>query len=145
MEINNRLRQIMDYFQLSPTQFADKLSIQRSAISHLLSGRNKPSILILEKIITNFPEINIEWLISGNGNFLKEKDNNKLGLEFLEEKIHQDSEKEGNKKIFSDSVNNDPLAESNKDKLNVEKNISVEKIILIFGDKTFELLHSKNQ
>ena len=52
---------------LSPSQFADKLGVQRSGVSHLLSGRNKPSFEFINKMLVAFPKINPDWLITGNG------------------------------------------------------------------------------
>lgn len=52
---------------LSPSQFADKLGVQRSGVSHLLSGRNKPSFEFINKMLVTFPKINPDWLITGNG------------------------------------------------------------------------------
>jgi transcriptional regulator with XRE-family HTH domain len=50
---------------LTPSAFADKLGVQRSNVSHVLSGRNKPSLDFLEKIILNFPRVNAHWLLTG--------------------------------------------------------------------------------
>jgi transcriptional regulator with XRE-family HTH domain len=50
---------------LNAAEFADRIGVQRSSISHILSGRNKPSIDFLEKIKTAFPEADLNWLVSG--------------------------------------------------------------------------------
>ncbi len=63
-----QIQYLLDKYQLSATEFADKLGVQRSTISHLLSGRNKPSLDLLLKIINNFPGISEAWLLTGNGN-----------------------------------------------------------------------------
>jgi transcriptional regulator with XRE-family HTH domain len=65
MSIQERLHMILKMHNLSPSAFADKLGVQRSNISHVLSGRNKPSLDFLEKIIIQFPRVNAHWLISG--------------------------------------------------------------------------------
>lgn len=52
---------------LTPSQFADKLGVQRSGVSHLLSGRNKPSFEFINKMLVAYPKINPDWLITGNG------------------------------------------------------------------------------
>jgi len=143
MEINDRLRILMDNFQLSSSQFADKLEIQRSAISHLLSGRNKPSILILEKILKNFPEVDIEWLITGKGNIFKSSSEEKH--EVLESATEKKSEKDlFNQEEIQDS-DNELILNNEKDKIlkNVSKNNQIEKIIIIFQDKSFEVLKPK--
>ena len=67
MEIRDRLTQILSFKQLSSSAFADTLEIQRSNMSHYLSGRNKPGVEILQRILDKFPEINADWLIMGRG------------------------------------------------------------------------------
>ena len=66
-----RLHQILDYYQLSATALADKLEVNRSTISHLLSGRNKPSLDFVMKLLSHFPEVDLYWLMNGNGQFPK--------------------------------------------------------------------------
>ena len=63
-----RLQKLMEQHQLSASAFAEKIGVQRSSISHLLSGRNKPSLDLLVKIEANFEEVSFEWLLKGNGN-----------------------------------------------------------------------------
>ena len=71
--MNRRFQTILDLENLSPAQLADRLSVQRSGISHILSGRNKPSFELLQRVVQSFPEISAEWLITGNGKPLKEQ------------------------------------------------------------------------
>ena len=61
----------MDYYQLSAAAFADTIHVGRSSISHILSGRNKPSLEFVLKIIDAFPEVELYWLLSGKGHFHK--------------------------------------------------------------------------
>lgn len=65
--MEERLKLFLAMEGLSPSQFADKLGVQRSGISHLLSGRNKPSFEFINKMLVTFPKINPDWLITGNG------------------------------------------------------------------------------
>lgn len=65
--MNSRLKQFLEIEQLSPAQFADKMGVQRSNISHLLSGRNKPAYDFLVKFFKTFPQINPYWLMLGQG------------------------------------------------------------------------------
>lgn len=71
--MNRRFQTILDLENLSPAQLADRLGVQRSGISHILSGRNKPSFELLQRVVQSFPEISAEWLITGNGKPLKEQ------------------------------------------------------------------------
>ena len=66
-----RLEFIMEHFSLNASSFADKISVQRSSISHLLSGRNKPSLDFVLKVLDIFPELNLYWLLDGTGSYLK--------------------------------------------------------------------------
>ena len=70
-EFTKRLEKILLHYSLSASAFAEKIGAQRSSISHLLSGRNKPSLDFVMKILTSFPEINLYWLLNGKGEFLK--------------------------------------------------------------------------
>lgn len=56
---------------ITPSLLADELGIQRSGISHILSGRNNPSFDFLQKILTRFPKLSAEWLILGQGAMYK--------------------------------------------------------------------------
>lgn len=65
MELKDRIQNILIKNNLNASTFADRLKIQRSNLSHILSGRNKPSIDFIEKFIENFPDEDIIWLITG--------------------------------------------------------------------------------
>ncbi|GGF21615.1 helix-turn-helix transcriptional regulator [Flavobacterium limi] len=78
-----RLEILLEYYSLSASSFADKIGVQRSSMSHLLSGRNKPSLDFVLKITEVFPEIDLYWILIGKGNFPKntEENLNKSGTE----------------------------------------------------------------
>ena len=69
-----RLEKILDYYSLSASTFADQIGVQRSSLSHLLSGRNKPSLDFVMKVVEVFPEVDLYWLLNGKGNFPKQND-----------------------------------------------------------------------
>ncbi len=60
---------ISGYYGLTAASFADKIGVQRSSISHLLSRRNKPSLEFVLKVVKSFPEVNLYWLLNGKGTF----------------------------------------------------------------------------
>tara|TARA_B100000795_G_scaffold220290_1_gene174742 strand:+ start:150 stop:449 length:300 start_codon:yes stop_codon:yes gene_type:complete len=62
-----RLKNWMESEYLKPSALADNIGVNRATISHILSGRNKPSIDFLEKLLNTYPDINANWLISGVG------------------------------------------------------------------------------
>ena len=80
-----RLEIILDYYSLNASSFADKIGVQRSSLSHLLSGRNKPSLDFILKILDVFPDIDLYWILNGKGNFPK----NAEELEEIENSVEQ--------------------------------------------------------
>ncbi len=70
-EIVKKLELIFDYYQLNASSFADKIGVQRSSLSHLLSGRNKPSLEFVIKITECFPEVDLYWFLMNQGGFPK--------------------------------------------------------------------------
>ena len=76
-----RLESILDYYALSASGFADKIGVQRSSLSHLLSGRNKPSLDFIMKILEVFPEVDLYWILNGKGSFPKSALQNVVKIE----------------------------------------------------------------
>lgn len=71
MSLNERISKVIEYSKLTPSEFADEIDVQRSSISHITSGRNKPSLEFIIKIKSHFPEILWDWLVNGDGEMLK--------------------------------------------------------------------------
>lgn len=67
-----RIRKLLEQKQLTPTQFADLIGVGRPVMSHILSERNKPSLEVVQRIISAFPELSLPWLLSGVGEMLVE-------------------------------------------------------------------------
>lgn len=68
-----RLKIVMDHYELSAALFAEKIKVQRSSISHILSKRNKPSLEFVLKVLNVFPEVDLFWLLNGVGQFPKKR------------------------------------------------------------------------
>ena len=68
-EFKKRLQTLLDHYELSATAFAEEVGVQRSSISHLLSGRNNPSLDFVLKVVHRFPEVNLYWFLNGKGSF----------------------------------------------------------------------------
>lgn len=56
---------------ISQSQFADTLGVARASVSHILAGRNKPGFDFIESMARNFPDVNLEWIITGKGKMYK--------------------------------------------------------------------------
>ena len=62
-----RIRNLLETRQLTPTQFADLIGVARPIVSHVLSGRNKPSLEVVQRILAALPELSMPWLLNGAG------------------------------------------------------------------------------
>jgi transcriptional regulator with XRE-family HTH domain len=63
MDLSDKIKQILTTKNISPSHFADEIGIQRSSMSHILAGRNKPSLDIVQKIIKRFPDLGVAWIL----------------------------------------------------------------------------------
>lgn len=143
MDVKNRIIEILEKSGLTPSEFADKIDVQRSAISHITSGRNKPSLEFLIKIKQAFPEIDTDWLVFG---IEKEE----ISEEILPEKEIQetstssfptlfDSIEEGSKlEISSENNSNESLNESQKLDSEISTERKLIKTLLFYSDGSFE-------
>jgi len=66
-----RIMQIMELEGIKPGEFAEQIGINRSAISHILNGRNKPSLDVVNRILSRYDYINTDWLLFGKGDLRK--------------------------------------------------------------------------
>ncbi|MEO6286190.1 MAG: helix-turn-helix transcriptional regulator [Dyadobacter sp.] len=63
MDLSEKIKQILINKNISPSLFADEIGIQRSSMSHILAGRNKPSLDIVQKIVKRYPELGLSWIL----------------------------------------------------------------------------------
>ncbi len=143
MNLIDRFKYVMKVYNETPSSFADKIGVQRSSVSHILNGRNKPSLDFIQKIIVHFPKIDAQWLING-----KQADEDAIVKAEVE--IEQPIEKvkeqqpikevaennENTKHEMLDKVENKEKNPKSIKQLKAEKQI--EKIIIFYSDNTFE-------
>ena len=72
MNMRDRILKIMEREGLTPSKFAESIGIQRSAMSHIISGRNNPSLDVLLKILERFTYVDSDWLLFGKGEMVRE-------------------------------------------------------------------------
>ena len=99
MVIKDRVQKILNSSGLSASEFSKKLNIQRSRLSHILSGRNKPTLEIIVRINKNFPNYTLDWLINGLEPALPDPVTS-TDKNILYKKISNDSKKKINKIIL---------------------------------------------
>ena len=69
--IQERIIELMAYLKLTAGALAESIGVQPSSVSHILSGRNKPSLDFVNKLLVAFPQLNYDWLVNGKGSMLK--------------------------------------------------------------------------
>jgi len=136
-----RLETIFDYYGLTASLFADKINVQRSSISHLLSGRNKPSLDFTLKVIECFPEVELLWLLNGKGSFPKGENGSeeKTAISSNEKAVQENN-------LFSQeiipSTTNVEISTTipniqTEEKL-VHSDSKIERIVVLYTDGTFK-------
>ncbi|WP_282135845.1 helix-turn-helix domain-containing protein [Seonamhaeicola maritimus] len=117
-EFSKRLKKVIDYYGETASSFAEKINVQRSSISHILSGRNKPSLEFVLKVLSSFPEVELYWLLNGKGEFPSNQN-------YLDSK-NEPQTPNSNKKLES-IINSE--SDSNK---------TIERIVIFYSDGTFK-------
>lgn len=140
-----RLEIILDYYNLSASAFADKIGVQRSSLSHLLSGRNKPSLDFIIKVIEVFPEVDLYWVLNGKGTFPKSEIKNTI----VEEKKSTPKEapvlqNESEVNLLSTAIHKTPENEvqpttnSHQAPIVSNNDDNIERIVIFYKDGTFK-------
>lgn len=154
--MKERIQQIMDREGMTPGRFADSIGIQRSALSHILNGRNNPSLDVMMKVLNRFDYLSTDWLLFGTGPMFKhqlnpietvENDNSissDLGIA-NEGDINGNSTANMSLQTSADEFTSGPYIEPRtkphvKEVVvkEVEKMRSVSKIMIFYSDNTFE-------
>jgi transcriptional regulator with XRE-family HTH domain len=140
--MKERLLKIITSEGLTPSSLADEIGVQRSGISHILSGRNYPSFDFLQKLLDRYPKLNAEWLIMGHGSMYKSAlaempdlfakpapDTKAPDPPAIPEKLPDLPSGESHQKRFLETKSEIfPSAEPKK---------TIEKMIVLYSDKTF--------
>lgn len=129
-EFANRLQEILQYYGVSATAFSEEIQFNRSTISHLLSGRNKPSLEFVMKVIEKFPEVELYWLLNGKGTFPADKKKEISPTPQNPPKVIESPAKE---KIENITISNISTT---------EKNSKIDRIVIFFEDGSFKSYES---
>ncbi|ULC58292.1 helix-turn-helix domain-containing protein [Flaviramulus sp. BrNp1-15] len=110
-----RLQKIIDFYGESSSSFAEKIGVQRSSISHILSGRNKPSLDFILKILSAFPEVDLYWLFNGKGEFPTKNNTEEVKKEIIP-----------------------PIVETEKLVSEIKNDKTIERIVIFYSDGSFK-------
>lgn len=166
--LNERISKIIEYSKLSSSEFADEIDVQRSSISHITSGRNKPSLDFLIKVKDKFPELQWDWIIKGEGEMFENTqtettenvnpkkaialpdlfsliDDENFGVTESEDRIQKEvprefkiSESDKEKEILSDSQRLGNKEPQEKPQVTDNQQNKIKRIIIFFENGKFE-------
>ena len=140
--MRDRIESILKDQAISSSKFADEIGIQRSSISHILSGRNKPSLDVFQRILRKYPNINSEWLILGIGDMYKNSASisveSKGLFDELEHSNVQKAENIEEKTTLKPTIPKQIVQQNTVNQQSSEQK-SIEKIIIFYSDKSFEV------
>ncbi len=139
--MKDRIVAIMNHEGLSYSKFAEMVGIQRSAMSHIISGRNKPSLDVLTKILDCFTYVNTDWLIFGKGSMITGNEVREPDL-FTNLPVNPPNSKDNSENRREIGVQNRP----NEPKLTVSEKVIIQKdeskivtkIMLFYSDNTYD-------
>lgn len=130
-----RIQRLIGSENLSPTKFADIIGVQRSAISHILSGRNKPSFDLMQKILSKFPRVSSEWLLMGRGEMYKTTIQQRLFDTDMKPSLPTESKNEVKATVIQENTLNTPITKVPE--IHINEN-TIERIIIFYRDKSFK-------
>lgn len=131
----SRLQMVMDHYHLNGSSFAESIGVQRSAISHILSGRNKPSLEFVMKILDAYPDIELYWLLNGKGNSPFRETQPGAGGNLFNAPEASESNKEPQPEQKEETAL--PLPEA----VNTQKK-QVTRVLIFYDDNTFEEINN---
>lgn len=141
--IKDRLAHILRAKNLTASQFAEMMEIQPSNVSHLLNGRNNPSLDFLVKLKEVFPEYSFDWIILGKKPITINDPSPIVGDNEQMQFEYEDTEKVVE---FDESdVAKEPLEPVRAIEVNKDKNTdnSISKMIIVYSDNSFEIIYPR--
>lgn len=123
-----RLEKIMEFYGLTATALAEEMDFNRSTISHLVSGRNKPSLEFVMKVLQRFPEVDLEWLVLGKGTFPSSEKNIETNKNISKAKNPSPT-----MDLFSDNATT-----SSKNIQQLSNGNNIDRIVVFYSDGTFK-------
>jgi hypothetical protein len=124
--MKDRIQKFIDYKSISPGTLAEILEVQRSNISHILNGRNKPGAVFIEKFLLAFPMLNARWLFTGEGPMVIGMTETPREVMAKDPEIHEES-----------VVSAEKTEETPKLPAPANQERSVAKVVLLYSDGSF--------
>ncbi|HOG35965.1 MAG TPA: helix-turn-helix transcriptional regulator [Paludibacteraceae bacterium] len=144
MTDSEKIVKLLERENLTAKQCADIIGITRSSMSHIINGRNNPSLDVMRKILENFPNINPEWLILGKGEMYRQKSNpREPGL--FDNIIETNSLSDENNEKQPQKATDENISTVNSDRETISVGYqNIKSIIVFFSDNTYEEFKHSN-
>lgn len=145
--MRERIKEIMDKENLSAAKFADELDINRAVISHILNGRNNPSLDVVTKILSQKEYINAKWLLNGDGPMYKEghdisnslqKERDLFDVDEINRVDSEEQIKYGEEKELTLPIIERNNIDTQQYKTTSAATRKIKQIIIYYSDNTFE-------
>ncbi|HKJ44121.1 MAG TPA: helix-turn-helix transcriptional regulator [Sunxiuqinia sp.] len=136
--MNIRIKQFMDHKGISASELADTIGVQRSNVTHVLHGRNKPSFQFIAKLLETYPEINAKWLIMGSGIMLENGELSQPQQHLFEKSTPVTKPETATPEQEEQSADQPTLSSFNLPSPAQEPYKKIEKIVVFYTDRTFK-------
>ena len=137
MRINDRIKLLIEKLEMDAKSFAKLIETNPSSISHLTSGRNKPSFDILQKIATKLPQVNIVWLLTGEGEIFQSETDNYVKQKSSTSKMAGNEQNNINQGVFA-------FVQDKKEEKTVIEKKEIDKIVLLYTDGSFKIYKNED-
>ena len=141
MDLNDKIKQILADKNISPSIFADEIGIQRSSMSHILAGRNKPSLDIVQKIVKRFPELGTNWILDDEDlpPIAPEADRaERLGQYVIMNTARSNAQAAQKSELKPGSIATRQAGRPAESASHMQHTRKIEKILIFYSDGTFE-------
>lgn len=144
--MRERILEFIEAEQITAAEFADKIGVQRSSVSHVLNGRNNPGFAFIQKILEAYPSINSRWLLTGSGKIYDksphESENKAIEHDLFSTVANTQpvNEQPQNKppQTIDNTVHEQYKPEPAKEPLKAEQDKEVVRVLIFYNDHTFE-------
>lgn len=139
----DRIKEILEKEHLSPARFADLIQVQRSAVSHILTGRNRPSLDFVIKVLNAFPKLSTDWLLYGkqpmyNQEASEHEEGTNSAIEPAENSLFPTDRRDVPKNVQDGALKSNEIVPFSTEKQLLEAKKEISKIIVFYTDGTFD-------
>ena len=143
--MKERLIQLLEKEKISSAEFADRVGVQRSNVSHILNGRNNPGFSFIQKVLETFPKVNSRWLITGEGTM---ESSGQIAPKIIEKDLFSPIEQLNHEPVLKSRIESEPVREQRVEKTEPQPQIrkirqessskTIVRVLLFYDDNTFE-------